>query len=86
MNKQLEYIQEKVRTSMIQFEEIRTAIEEISETNIVESRVKNKLREFSSSILADMLICTDFLFELQGAFDVDEFCMIVDDFSGGGNE
>ena len=82
----IKLLYEKVRSSMLSYEEINKIINSINDTNILSVKVKERLKEYSNTVLADMLIFSDVLYQLLEAVDNDEMSLLLDELSGGDDE
>ncbi|MCB9207568.1 MAG: hypothetical protein H6611_09735 [Ignavibacteriales bacterium] len=82
----IKLLYEKVRSSMFSYEEVNKLINSIDDKNIVTVKVKERLNEYSNTVLADMLIFSDVLYQLLEAGDNDEMRLLLDGLSGGDDE
>jgi hypothetical protein len=62
-------ISESVRQQLINLENVRTGIHELKTKTDAEDNLKQRIEKMLSTALADLLICSDFLFEAESCID-----------------
>lgn len=69
MKEKIKTLYDKTRSAMMTFEEVNNIINSISDKNFLNTKLKERLKEYSNTCLSDLLIFTDVLYNLLEAGD-----------------
>jgi hypothetical protein len=82
MNEQIKILSEKLRSSMLDFEKINEVINGIPDKNIINIKLKQRLKEYSNQCLSDLLIFSDVVYQLLESSDNEEMHMLLEILDG----
>lgn len=88
MNNTIKLLYDKTRSTMMDFEEVNKTINSIEDKNLLNIKLKERLKDYSNTCLSDLLIFNDFLYQLIDTADTDEMELILQEFmlDGGDDE
>lgn len=84
MKEKIKLLYEKTRSQMLEFEEVKKLINSIGDKNVITIKLKEKLKEYSNTALADLLIFNDMLYQVLEAGD--EIDLIFDELFSEGDD
>lgn len=81
MEEKIKDLLEKVRSTMLYFENVNLVINGIEDKNWLAVTLKQRLKEYSNTCLADLLIFSDLCYQLVDCDDPDEMELILEAFT-----